>query len=475
MTGSITQSAKMESKIPNWIIWVQCTAFVVLYAFWILPEIVGFRNTALVVGALFGAYSIYQYRDSFLQKAAIPIWLIIALFIWATLHLFFLSSNFSLQYIEYFRIWKYAALGGIMATGLGISLFHSGPKRFLYVIYFGLCTPLIIYLVKYMLTSYGVLLGVELPISLLIYDPSVEIDVANRFYIPKTDYVAFCLPALAMALGFLIQLSQIQKGWNLKDFFSLLVQILVIGGTLFLFSIQNIKNGMAYAAMLFIIFGIFFFSSHFRSLSWKKIAGIILAFLILISAIAFNVKKNDSWRTLIAEKKIGIQLEKYSHWKDTIKYGYPQNEYGTTVSITNYERAAWATAGIKLSIDDPIGYGLIEDSFAKMAKEHWPDVGATLSHSHSGWLDLILAIGYPGFLLIFSALLIVLKHARLIIQPWAILAFWPLLANLLLWCTTEVSATVTFATLIFWICLGAGLSLTQTKSSHLQTPAAPTL
>ena len=55
MTGSIAQSANLESKIPNWMLWVQCIAFVVLYAVWILPEIVGFRNTALVVGALFGA------------------------------------------------------------------------------------------------------------------------------------------------------------------------------------------------------------------------------------------------------------------------------------------------------------------------------------------------------------------------------------------------------------------------------------
>ena len=33
------------------------------------------------------------------------------------------------------------------------------------------------------------------------------------------------------------------------------------------------------------------------------------------------------------------------------------------------------------------------------------------------------------------------------------------LANILLWCTTEVSATVTFAALIFWVCLGSGLTL----------------
>jgi len=452
MTGSNTQSSQIESKIPNWMVWVQCTAFVVLYAVWILPEIVGFRNTALVVGALFGAYSIYQYRESFLQKAALPIWLIIALFIWATFHLVFIGPNFSLQYIEYFRIWKYAALGGIMATGLGLALIRSPSNHYWGVIYFGLCTPFIIYLVKYVLTWSGRAYGLDIPIALQVYDSS------QPFYVPKTDYVAFCLPAFSIALGLLLRLSDIQGSWRLKDFLNLTVQILVIGGTLFLFSAQNIKNGMVYAAMLFIIFGIIFFAEHISRLTWKKIVGILLAFAILISAIVFNVKKNDSWKTLIADTKVAIQLEKYPHWKDTAKYNYPLNEYEITVSGTNYERAAWAYVGLKLALANPLGYGLVEDSFAKMAKAKWPDVGANLSHSHSGWLDVVLAVGFPGFFLILGALLLAIKNSYLLKGGYgSLLAFWPLLANLLLWCTTEVSATVTFAALIFWICLAGGL------------------
>ena len=215
--------------------------------------------------------------------------------------------------------------------------------------------------------------------------------------------------------------------------------------------------------MLFIVFGATFFFGRGSRLSWKKMLAASVIFSVLIAAIAFNIQKNDSWRTLLADSIVAVQLEKYPHWRSAAKYGYPLNEYGTTVSITNYERAAWATVGIKLSLNNPMGYGLVEDSFAKMAKARWPDVGANLSHSHSGWLDVILGIGYPGFLLIFGALLLTLRSAKSAVQPWSILIFWPLLANLLLWCTTEVSATVTFAALIFWICLGAGLSSVQMK------------
>jgi len=462
MTGSIAHSANLESKIPNWMVWVQCIAFVVLYAVWILPEIVGFRNTALVVGALFGAYSIYQYRELLLQKAAIPIWLIIALFIWATFHLFFLSPNFPLQYIEYFRIWKYAAIGAVMAIGLGLSLINTNSKkssRYWGVIYFGLCTPVIIYLIKYSLSNYGAVLGINVPLSLRVYDWS------QPFYVPKTDYVAFCLPALSVALGLLLNLSQDSTRWSFKGYLNLTTQVSVIGATLFLFIAQNIKNGIVYTALLFIFFGATFFFGKGSRLSWQKILAALVIFSVLIAAIAFNIQKNDSWRTLLADSIVAVQLEKYPHWRDAAKFGYPLNEYGTTVSITNYERAAWATVGLKLSLDNPMGYGLVEDSFAKMAKARWPDVGANLSHSHSGWLDVILGIGYPGFLLILCALLIALKNSLSIKQPWAILACWPLLTNILLWCTTEVSATVTFAALILWICLSAALNLEKLKFS----------
>lgn len=456
MTQNITQSSRQESSLPIWVIWVQCAAFVVLYAVWILPEIVGFRNTALVTGAIFGAYSIYRYRKSLLQKSALPIWLMIALFGWATFHLFFLSLNFPLQYIEYFRIWKYAAIGAVMATGLGLTLANLPPKstnRYWHVMYLGLCAPLIIYIIKYLLSHCGIPLGMNVPPGFRVYEAAV------RFYVPKTDYVAFCLPAFSVALGLLLNLSHVSARWTAREYLNLATQVSVIAGTLFLFIAQNIKNGIAYAAMLFIVFGLFFFFGKNSKFNWKKLAVALGIFSILIVAIAINIQKNNSWMTLVADTRIAAQLDAYPHWKDTNKYRYPQNEYGTTVSVTNYERAAWAFAGIKLSIENPLGYGLVEDSFAKMAKARWPDVGTNLSHSHSGWLDVILAIGYPGFLLIIGALLLTLNSALSMKQPWAVLGFWPLFANLLLWCTTEVSATVTFAALIFWICLAAGLVL----------------
>jgi hypothetical protein len=72
-----SSNTQLNIHIPSWIIGIQCIAFIVLYAVWGIPETMGFRNTALVTGAVFSLYPIYQFRHFFVQKTAIPIWLLV--------------------------------------------------------------------------------------------------------------------------------------------------------------------------------------------------------------------------------------------------------------------------------------------------------------------------------------------------------------------------------------------------------------
>lgn len=468
--NNLSSSKELIPIIPVWLIWVQCIAFVILYAVWILPETVGFRNTALVVGALASLYPIYQYRGALLQKSALSIWCIAALFIWAIVHLLFLSQDYAQQLMELNRIWKYAAIGSIFAFGLGLSLASKNTSRdpsslikispYWPLIFFGLMTPALIYLIKYGLTTYGPIWGLEPPDYLKIYFSS------QPFYVPKTDYVAFCLPPLAIALGQIYTLVLGQQKIMLSDCGKLIGNLSLIVATLFLFYIQDIKNGMAYAAAcvgLFVIF-ILFKESHVSK--WKRTLLLAVTIGGLPIWIYPHLQKNDSWKTLIADTKIAFQTEKYQYWKYAGEQGYPNNEYHKTVSVTNYERAAWFKIGSQLALQNPFGFGLIEDSFKRMAKAKWPDASPTLSHTHSGWLDLVLAIGFPGFFLVMAALFILLFKSRNMPTPWSFIVFWGLIAHALLWITTEVSATVTFASLIFWLSWGAGICTAQQYSEN---------
>jgi len=101
----------------NWLVLVQCLCFSVLYAVWVLPGTIALRNICLGLGALLSVYPIYQARHFFFKREAIPIWLLIGLFIWAIFHLLVLSQNPVLQYEEFISIWKRAILSAIFALG----------------------------------------------------------------------------------------------------------------------------------------------------------------------------------------------------------------------------------------------------------------------------------------------------------------------------------------------------------------------
>lgn len=118
---------------------------------------------------------------------------------------------------------------------------------------------------------------------------------------------------------------------------------------------------------------------------------------LAITVLYSNHQMNDSWKTLVTDARTDCKLDQYSYWKDVSGVSLPNNELGQAVSDGAYVRAAWLKAGLFLIVEIPMGYGLIEDSFDRVAKASRPD-GRNLTHS--GWLDLFLGIGLPDFCLL---------------------------------------------------------------------------
>lgn len=441
-------------EIPIGVIFFQCITFVVLYSVWILPEIASWRNTSLIAGAVLGLYVSYQYRFLLLSKQALPIWLIGILFVWASFHLLFLSQNPALQLIEFKGIWKRAFLAVIFALGLGLSIANNTERIRKWawpLIYFGLLMPTLIYLLKWILTFYGQsIFGLEsIPAYLRVYPNS------QPFYVPKTDYVVFCLPTLAVALGQMLTVLQDRCiKWG-----QLLIYTASVAAVSFVFYGQNIKNGFVYEALLFILFLLMLVRASKKK--WTPIKVGIIA-MILVGVIFVgqkHIQQNDSWATFAADAKIAVQLDHYQEWKFNGEKGYPINELGKTVSGTNYERIAWGLVGINLFQDNLLGYGLIENSFGPLVNKKWPESSIRLTHAHGGWLDLALGLGLPGITLVLTALTLALVRTRNLTTPWENLGRWVLLSTLLLWCTTEVSNNGNFDPLLFWITLTASLAL----------------
>lgn len=457
----IKNSHKQEGAeiIPKWMIWTQCLCFSVLYAIWALPETILIRHVCLIIGALIGLYVIYQYRKYFWQKSAIPVWLLVGLFAWATFHLIFLSQDFAAQYIEYTTIWKRAAIGAIFALGFGIALannsFSKKEGRVLWALfYLGLLAPTIIYLIKYFLVHYGIPHGWDVPEYWRLYSGSAP------YYLPKTVYLCFCLPTLAVALGQLIHNIQHYQGF-VKSNFVYLCSVLAI---LFLFISENIKNGVIYTAVLLMFFLGRLLSYNFRKNLSAKLVVLGLVVMLGGSLVVKNIQENSSWKSLWADARIALDTQTYDQWKYSGDKGYPTNELGQTVSITNYERMAWGSIGLNLIKENPLGYGIIERSFGHIAKIKWPN--SFLTQSHSGWIDLTLGIGLPGLILIFLQFIIFNRYVFLTTASDSSVYYssvcWIFFSTAIMWLTTELSQRIFFDHLLFWLAIGGGLAFSLT-------------
>jgi O-Antigen ligase len=276
-------------------------------------------------------------------------------------------------------------------------------------------------------------------------------------YVPKTAYVCFCVPTFAATLGLMKR--NFAKG-HIANFPNL-VYALTFMAVIFVFTAENIKNGILYCIILFAIFLIIMLFEEFKK-NWLKNTSIFVIGIGLVMLILGNhLARNDSWKTFFSDAKVAVQIDKFQQWKRIDDSALPTNDLGREVSGTNYERITWAINGAILIAQNPFGYGLIERSFGRLGQIRWP--GSHLTQSHSGWIDLTLGIGIPGVAMIVGALILSwIKVASLkggLGTSLGAVISWILFALLLIWFTTEISQKVFFDDLVFWISLAAGFSL----------------
>lgn len=463
MLGNVSREAMRLTSPPNWIVYLQCVCFSILFGVWVLPETILVRHVCLILGALSGLYVAYQNRRFFLSTKAFPIWMLILLFAWALFHLFFLGQDFEVQWQEWTTIWKRSAIGLVFAVGLGLSLASqasasgnltepgkmSGPCTVSWqIIFIGLALPTLIYWVKF---GAGILQAgglVDVWESLLL-----QKDASSRYFIHKSAYAFFCLPLLAVSLGRLYQLYLASRLKSVEA----IVYIACFFLVLFNFILEKDRNGEIYTLFLSLVFCGLLLKTHMSSFSRQKIVLVIIVALMPILAAVYQYHNNPQWNSLFSDAEIAIQIDKYNNWQDQAALMPPKNSEGKQISGTNYERIAWGTAALRLIGQNPLGYGLVERSFGHLGMKVWPQ--AKLHQSHSGWLDFTLGMGIPGALLLLGAGVLAWAQTNKTQVPWGTLGWWGLSSLLLLLCTTELSQKVYIDALIFLTAMVAALNI----------------
>ena len=444
----------MQKSVAHTLILTQCWLFAILWGVWILPETIATRNACLILGALIGLFVIYHNRSIFFQRAAIPIWLMVGLFVWVTIHLLWIGEDRAAQLDEYRTIWKRAFLAFFFALGLGVSIGSSleDPKRskpYWKIIYFGFCLPIVIYFAKWLATNYLPGWGYSIPKYLLLSPDHM----ADPLAISRAVYVVWFMPALAIALANLIHLVRSKQALSLAS----LIYFVTIFSVVIVFYLENDRFGSLISFLLIALALLFMLWAAIRS---KLSPAYLIICLVITGIIAIfplkNFQDNPQWRTLIADAKVAIQVDRYDHWKSHAK-GYPNNDLGKQVSVSNYERTAWAVVGSRLLTDNPQGYGKLSLSFAALGKKAYPD--SQLSWTHSGWLDFALGYGFIGLLLLAGAAITAWYQARKIIDPWQSIGAWGLGSMGLVFIVKEVSTEIPVNGLIFLIVFVAAMNL----------------
>jgi hypothetical protein len=178
--------------------------------------------------------------------------------------------------------------------------------------------------------------------------------------------------------------------------------------------IFDTRNGVGLAVIMFAIVLLMVISRALWLVLFRKSQrGIPMLLALMICAAGVvgwlggeHVKRNAGWSTMWEDTKTSIQVEKYPNWQNPSVMGYPQNATGEAVKGNTYERLAWGIVGTRILLPaNPLGLGVLKRPFYIALKEKYPNSADNLTDTHSAWVDIALAFGYPGVFLFLASLI----------------------------------------------------------------------
>ena len=372
----------------------------VLLGIWSVKDTIALRNFLLGIGSLLSIFFIVnQIKDGVLSLKVsavrfIPLLLVFLMFGWVVFHYFFLSRYPQVQLHELQSNWFRSFLGAIVGVGMALALLKH-PRASL-LIWLGVIASFVVLFFQYLPQAY-------------LTHSMYAINWYGGYYIYIGKINAVLMGTLLIAgLGGAI-LDQIRLGkvgrayWGLT--WCIFALILILFDYVF---VLDTRNGIGLAVLIMFIWlllGIKFLLQSGTLKTSKHIRLIGIGFVFLLAFVVLTIQQirhNSGWSSLLEDAKIAVQVDKYPHWQNYRKWGYPQNALGREVNNSNYERVAWATVGVGLIARHPLGIGVGDGSFAKLLEQ---EGYINPPHStHSAWVELGMTYGVPGLILLLGSL-----------------------------------------------------------------------
>jgi hypothetical protein len=355
------------------------------------------------LGSLISLYSIYcaapiinLYSN---KNKFLPFVLIIGLFVWTVVHYFLFSEYPTEELHELTSTWIRSFLGAMIAAGVGVVIQKCPTK--MSILWIGILFSFIVLYVQYIVKAIN---------EQVIYCP----DPWGYIYYNKIDGVLMGLILISGVWGGISSLTRVENSklemLPVKFQAKIIITAFVLYAYVFIF---DSRNGVGISTLLALIAMFrWCLSGEFQSKNKRKISIIFL--ILMVATIFFQSKYNKGWEHFIEDVTIATSIEEYPHWINFEKYSYPKRSDGGGVNGSTYERASWATVGIKLIYENPYGTGAENYSLRKILDKKFgvPDIGQNPPNSHSGFIDLTLKYGVPFTAILIGIILSIIWSAR---------------------------------------------------------------
>lgn len=229
--------------------------------------------------------------------------------------------------------------------------------------------------------------------------------------------------------------------------------------------VANTKNGVAVALSLCLLLAFTLIVRTLINKTQSNLSVFIITFFVLLILFfgwkAHSKFASQGWGTLLEDATISSQLDRHNfwryngqHWYKVVGETFPKNSLGINVAGNTYERVAWATQGINLIAEYPLGYGSINRSFVGMLN-HANVLQELESQTHSGWIDFGLAYGLPGLVILFTTFIFIAFKGIFSRSQFGLMGAWLIFGFVPFGLVAEICYKHNFEILIFFIAFSA--------------------
>lgn len=158
------------------------------------------------------------------------------------------------------------------------------------------------------------------------------------------------------------------------------------------------RSGILIMMLAFMIGGVLTLKEVWWTHSSRKAAQTATVFVLFITVFTTIAYISDPrWKLFVETVPIAWDIDQHQAWKTGDLSTLAIYPHDGEIEESAYLRIAWVHEGLRLLVAHPWGTELSRDTFYRLETEAYGQVMGM--HSHNGWIDLGLNVGFPGLIL----------------------------------------------------------------------------